>query len=358
MASGKTGVPELSESEEITLFQYLGKIQGLVESSLTKSKEFHDIILGGLHQSINTIESIDLPVMSAKNNLKFHGKADESAEDLIKSIELLRLANGWDEKKTLGNVLVTLQDEARLWYEQQPAGFFGPARAADAAPEDPPPDPTFAVFKEKFLEKFKEDKSPGDIMFEVLKHKQTRGQSVDDYITAIHPKLTKVKNLTEDMRVSLVINGFLPVIQDQLRLKDTHTMKDLELWARRIEKMNFVQKSAASVNSLDYDDATDYSGASGQNYAEGEVNAFYDQHVQNRTGHFQNRGSHNNSMGPRKGGKWSPLDVKQGHFPNGQSFPHAQPKGRNLKCWICQGNHMKRNCPRRGEFRARRGALN
>jgi len=337
----KIGVPEQqTEARTFELITKLATLEGKVDNIIANSLTYKTELLRGIDNSILSINNIDIPTMSAKNNLKFSGRADESAEDLIKKIELLKLANGWTDSKTLGNALVTLENEAKLWYEQQDDDFFSPARANA---DDPIPDPTFAIFKTKFLEKYKEDKSPGDLMFEVLSKKQIRGQSVDDYISAINPKLTKVKNLTEEMRVSLAINGFLPMIQDQLKLKELKTMKDLELWARRIEKMSFIQKSTLSPSV----DAIETENNLPDNY---EVDAFY---TNNARGRGTNRGGNLQKRGRGRGFKRQSPNAGVGNFRGNMRRPiscfgcggnHRVAECPNT-CWNCGGQHFKRDCP-------------
>ena len=45
-----------------------------------------------------------------------------------------------------------------------------------------------------------------------------------------------------------MLNGFLPSLKNQLVLKEIKTA-DLELWAKRVEKLNYVQKSVSTVES-------------------------------------------------------------------------------------------------------------
>jgi hypothetical protein len=175
-------------------------------------------------------------------------------------------------------------------------------------------------------------------MFEVLSKKQIRGQSVN-----INPKLIKVKNLTEEMRVSVAINGFLPPIQDQLKLKDMKTMKDLELWSRRIEKMSFIKKcsTSPSVNVVDGDSYVDnqlevnafYSGYQGWSKQQGQNGQWG---MGTGSNHFH---GYNNSTGAGRG--------------RGSHYQHKQAAGRpgmqfdeTICCTNCIGNHFASGCPK------------
>ncbi len=228
------------------------------------------------------------------------------------------------------------------------------------------------MFETKFLEKYKEDKTPGDLMFEVLKAKQTRGQSVDDYMEAIHPKLTKVKNLSEEMRVSLVINGFLPIIQDHLRLQNIQDMKSLQTWARRIERMSFVQKGTTlGVNVAD--ELTTPAQDDQVLPPSVDVNAFGQSNGQNKSATWNKNKPQNNFRGKYQspGNKSytqssnnQSVRPKQNSWTQGSSQSASMSGGRNRPksgCWICSGPHLKRNCPRRqGYFsgQGNRGHLN
>lgn len=337
------GYPEKGEKGKVTehrsfdLLTKLAILEGKLDNLLDSSRESKNV----LDTSVASINSINIPAMSAKNTLKFHGRVDESAEELVDSIENLRDANGWNAAKTLGNLIWTLQGEARLWYRSQPEGFFSPPRANDA---DPWLAPTYDSFKAKFLDKYKDDKSPGDYVCEVLECKQKVGQSVDDYISLIHPKLCKVKDTNEETRVSLAVQGFLPVLRDQLKLKDVKTFKELELWARRLSRLSFVKRGDQSINVVD-DDMNDMSESDIQDvaaygYAMGARQPYTNQYNRGGRGGFGYQYSSPQASQSNKG----QMSVKSDYSASGEG---QQGPSRTVVCWTCGGNHYKSGCPDR-----------
>ena len=233
--SKTSGKPEQKESElEATkcegergysIITKLGSIEGLLDSLLTKSRQNYTESCQKFDETIDTIKRIEIPTMAAKNNLEFKGRGNESAQELIDQLKVLKLANGWDDKKMVGQALATMKDEAKAWYEQVGINAF----CAEGSN-----DPTFAIFETKFLDKFKADINQSDLLYDMLNCKQTRGQSVDEYLPTLCTTLTKLKDVKEEVKCGMIINGFVPYIRDNLKLKEVRTMKDLELWAYMI----------------------------------------------------------------------------------------------------------------------------
>jgi hypothetical protein len=96
---GKVGIPVLKESREreFNVLETLSKLEALLSFVHDLFKLNQQEVLASIDNTLSAICHIDLPTMSVKN--KFHGMSDESAEDLIKKIKLLKLANGWDDRK-------------------------------------------------------------------------------------------------------------------------------------------------------------------------------------------------------------------------------------------------------------------
>ena len=233
-SGGKEGLT-LSKEREFQLVEQLAKIEGLVggliESNRTNTQNTEQRFV----ETIEIIKSVEYPIMAAKNNLEFHGRGNESATELIKALEKLTLANGWDEKKAVGQALATLQSEAKTW-----AHNLGVAAFKTEGREF-----KFEVFKTKFLAKFPSDINQSDLLYDVLALKQTRGESVDEYLTKVSEYLKKMVGVSEEVQCGMVVNGFLPFIRDNLKLKEVKTMADVYIWSRRLEKMGGVPKTTA-----------------------------------------------------------------------------------------------------------------
>ena len=256
MSNKQEGTPEFKPEDRGTaeidlrgergfeIITKLGSIEGLLEGLLTRTKENRQETSEQHITTLDKIKNLTIPTMAAKNNLSFSGRGNESATELIKQLKTLQLANGWDDSRMVGQCLATLKDEARAWYEEIGLEAFCDVDTTT---------PKFKNFEEKFLEKFKEDISQSDLLYELLNCKQERGQSVDEYLSSLCSTLSKLKDLSEEVKCGMVINGFVPYIRDNLKLKEIKTMKDLEKWSRRLQKLTHIQK--ASVCTLDDEQA-------------------------------------------------------------------------------------------------------
>ena len=149
-------------------------------------------------------------------------------------MKTLKLANNYSNDQLFGQALVTLQGDAKWWYQSQPADAFTPGEGAR--------DTQFDLLATALRDKFKLDTTPGDVISEVLALKQTKIQTVDEYISLVLKKFDLAPDLSEEMKCSLLIAGFQEEIQDALRLKDLKTVVDLQRWARRVERMSFAKK--------------------------------------------------------------------------------------------------------------------
>ncbi len=95
---------------------------------------------------------------------------------------------------------------------------------------------SYKLLKAALKDKFKRDVTSCNIMAEVLAS-----------------KLFKLTDLPESMKVALFINGFIPQIRDALNIKECKTISDCEKWARRFQKMHFVQKGSSVIVTEEVD---------------------------------------------------------------------------------------------------------
>ncbi len=127
MSGRGKGEPATSDvSRSFQLANEIGEIKGLLLGILGHQKDNHLETVDlheGLHEYINLLDTKAV-TMSAKNKLRFSGRADEEVSDFILGLEHLSLANNWSEKCRYGNLLCSLTGEALLWYNSQDVATF------------------------------------------------------------------------------------------------------------------------------------------------------------------------------------------------------------------------------------------
>ncbi len=247
--------PGTSESRKFELATEIGAIKGLLEGLTVLSKKHLPATAEQVNAAFEAIANIDIPHvanMTAKNTLQFSGHVDANPEELIANLKNLKVANDWTEAQLFAQAVYTLCSDAKRWYQSQPDNAFDVPVGAD------PGVTKFGLFSRAFIEKFKSDTAPGDMISDVLDHKQKKGESVDDYISSVLKMFDLGPQLSESLKCSLLISGFRPEIQDALRLKDLNTIVLVQKWARKIERMSFATKSkSVFVSSADHDDRSD-----------------------------------------------------------------------------------------------------
>ena len=271
MATNPAGIPQKPIDRSYNFIEKIGTLDGQIDVLNRKIE-----ILQSNQASSNT-------TMSAKNNLSFSGRVDEDVDELITKLKFLKIANNWSDQQLYGQTLVTFKNDAFRWYQAADKTQFETAAKI----------PSFDLLVAKLKERFQKDETEGDVLYKIFEFKQKRGQGVNEYMSEMFEHFNKIPNVKEEMKVTLLINGFIPSIRDQLKLKvdKLTTISNVELWARRIEPMTLVKSS-------------------GQQYTppSESVNAT------NKSQSYE--GAHN-----------------------------------NISCYICNGPHLKRNCPQRDSYR-------
>lgn len=132
------------------LITKLGTIEGLLTGLLTRTKEGTTSVHDHLNLALEAVKEIptNIPTMAAKNTLEFSGTGSESANELIKRLKVLQLANGWSDARMVGQGLATLKSSAKEWADEL---------GLDAFSEGEPPAPKFSLFEEKLKAKFPDD---------------------------------------------------------------------------------------------------------------------------------------------------------------------------------------------------------
>ena len=293
-----------SESRKFDLAASLGRVEGLLDALQTRTRE-QQVLLNTLqtgsrdqhHETIHLLENVPPPsTMSAKNTLTFSGSVDESVSDLINDLEMLKIANNWTDNQLFGQAVCTLKGDAKRWFRQQDIATFTPtvAEAGNNVTK-------FNKLSDALKQKFAPDRQSGDIVFDVIDLKQKPGQSVDDYIAQVQRKFDLApEDLSESLRVSLLISGFLPEIQDALQMRDITSVSEVQKYARRFEKLHCVQKHK-SMFSVETEACMP------------SVNAAHMEPIIHKP--------------PVRGPQTSHRDVRQ-----------------KSGCWTCGGPHLQRDC--------------
>ncbi len=332
----KEGVP-VQGARSFDLLESLGKIEGLLSGLVDKTTAYHTTTL----HNIDCIPG-QTPIMSAKNKLVFRGSSDDDAEEFIKKLKYLQMANGWDDKKMFGNALFSLADHARHWYEREPLESFC---------DEGQTTPKFKHFEKVFLAKFKKDETQSDVMCEVLNAKQQRGQSVTDYLSVVLPLLARLEEIGDEFKCGIVLNGFLPSLKNQLVLKEIKTLADLELWAKRIEKLNYVQKSVSTVESESTEEEVATVNSSHPN--QGARPKIHVPPVSGARSKYQGN-YNNNNRGNNRSGQFQRNNFSRNKYQQNRNtqavgnFMHrpSQASGPNVgPCFTCGGPHFRRSCP-------------
>ena len=311
--------PVRPKSRSFDVIAELGAIKGYLEHLVKNTNTLETTVDESLTETLAAIQAIPPnTTMAAKNNLSFAGRSNETVDDLITQLQYLQLANNWTNDQLMGQALVTLHGDALAWYQSTDEAEF----YAEGGNK-----PVFNVFARKLKEHYKPDIKESDILCDILSTKQTRGQSVDDYLAVIMPKFSKLKSLTEDMKSSILVQGFLPVIRDQLVLKDLKTFQDVELWARRLEKMSFVHKTT-SVLSVEVEEQSLRKEGGEEMVATAYAQGGFDKSNQGITQRKKQTFEQNVTR----------------TIPNKQ-YPGYRQRQRRISCFGCGGPHFLRECP-------------
>lgn len=305
--SGDSDTGHPMSSRKFKLVEKLGEIEGQLELLQRNYKAISTSVKPFQSELSNVVAAIDSKTLSmatsSKNKLTYHGRPDENIDELLDQLDFLKIANNYTESQLFGNALLTLKSDALRWYKQQikddPKKFTKTVKVKEVETEIGDFDKLAKALKERF----QADVTSTDLFVQVFDEKMKRGESVDAYCTRSLDTMSKMSDISESIKAGMLINGMVPSIRDQLKLKDDlGTCEKVLKYARRIEKLSFVQKSPS------------FSVASN----EVEVNS-------------------------------------QSSFVN---VPKSGPQYRRGPCYVCQGPHLKRECPMnfgnaQGNFRGR-----
>ena len=157
--------PERTVSRKFNAAEEIGKLQALVE------KLQNDAVLLKQSVAVEIVQAIsDIPppsTMAAKNTLSFSGDPNESVDDLINDLRVLKIANNWSNDQLYGQAVCTLKKDAKRWYRNQDVAIFVPTEADGEATK-------FDKFAAALAAKFKPDRPSGEIVCGVLEIKQKR----------------------------------------------------------------------------------------------------------------------------------------------------------------------------------------
>ena len=234
--SSDEGSPVKPKDRSFHFVEKIARLEGTVETLLDRIK-----FLEEKECNSETVHSI---TMAAKNKLSFSGRIGEDVDDLITQLKYLKLANNWKDEQLYGQCLVTFRGDCLRWFQGQDeeTQFYENGK------------PSFVKLSAALKARFKKDLTEGDILYKIFDLKQKRGESVDDYMSKMFKEFAELKDVKDEVKVSLLINGFLPTIRDQLKLKSDLKLSDVELWARRVQDMSFVKSSGSTVNVVEESD--------------------------------------------------------------------------------------------------------
>ena len=285
-----TGHPMSSRSFKVV--EKLGEIEAHLSllqknySTISNSVQSIKPELVTVSEAVSVIEPKTMA--SAKNKLTFHGRQDENVDDLLDQLQFLKIANNYNDTQLFGNALLTLKSDALRWYKgeiaKDPKKFVKTVKVKEVETEVG----DYSKLEKALKERFAADVTSTDLFVQVFDQKMKRGESVDAYCSRALAIMDKMSNIDDSVKVGLLVNGMIPTIKDQLNLRtDCTTIENVLKYARRLEKMSFVQKSGSFPVLA----------------GEMEVNASTDTQVKN-----------------------------------------AGPQYRRGPCFICQGPHLKREC--------------
>ena len=228
-----------TESRKFDIVSEISSLKGLVEVLIARSKEERPIDFP-VEEIVGVIDKLPDRIGMAEcshytHKLSFAGRGDEDVDELIRKLDILKLAHKWTNDQLMGHALYCLSGDSLAWFEQETNTDANVFKTDDKYDYD--------KFSKAIKERFKKDKTKADLYLEVLAMKQKRSQSVDDFLSEMMPKLVKLKDTTEEFKVSILINAFLPVVADHIKLVQPKTLNDVELWSKRISNMSFANRS-------------------------------------------------------------------------------------------------------------------
>ncbi len=239
----KEPVSAETESRQFDILSELGSIKGLISSILKRSKENTESVYRSSDEIISVLH--ELPVqttMASSIDVTYSGRSDENIDEVIKKLGYMKLANKWTDDQVVGHLLCSLRNDALSFFESQDIDTFKEGEGANRKF-------SLNVFATKIKAAFPTDVSSADLMLDVLNCKQSKGQTVDDFLNVILPKINLLKDVNDDLKNSILINNFLPVISDYLKLQGdkVKTQADIIMWSRKIQKMSFTKKAQSNV---------------------------------------------------------------------------------------------------------------
>lgn len=149
----------------------------------------------------------------------FHGKPEEDIHEFIKNFELWATFRRADRESRRAALPLLLKEGAAAWYHTQPS------RIRDSIDD----------LKDALIERYGPQaahawKSTADLWL----LKQSKGQSIDDYITSVVKAGQKVR-VGEDQLYFIALNGLRPCIRQHVIQHEIHSLDDLRQWGRITE---------------------------------------------------------------------------------------------------------------------------
>ncbi len=167
-------------------------------------------------------------------------------QDFLDHMSYLQLANNWSNDQLCGETIVALASPALSWFHDE----------VDLATLKTDGKFTYEKLSTAHKARFTSAFSESDLLEEVVACKQSVGQSVDDFLTIIMPKMAKLQ-LSEEMKCGLLIQNFVTPLKKELMLKDLKTLNSVEHWAVKLQRMVLTHKTSTSSVAVVENDFAD-----------------------------------------------------------------------------------------------------
>ncbi len=190
-----------------------------------------------LDQTRQTVATLDIPTptMTTKHLVSFSGKSGERVTAFLSKMQNLQTANKWSAEQTVANTILSLRNEAEVWFDEE----------LDKVKTDNKFD--FAKLSTELKARFESAFSESDVLSEVLSLKQRPGESVESFLGRIMPKLSLLK-MDEALKCGLLSRNFTSKISQELELRGLKQISEVELYAMKLERLYMTHKtSVASV---------------------------------------------------------------------------------------------------------------